>query len=105
MTAEVLGTLIGAAIQGQIVASAHTMKHCLHHNLSTSHLGNSSSGGAEVVKSLALSQDFLSHAVRVTVAVVRRQRTSLERNWHWIVPDWAQIWAESHPLSAHPFTF
>ncbi|XP_076127917.1 major facilitator superfamily domain-containing protein 2B [Alosa pseudoharengus] len=63
MTAEVLGTLVGAAIQGQIVASAHTMKHCLHHNLSTSHLGNSS--GSEVVKSLALSQDFLSHAREV----------------------------------------
>ena len=65
MTAEVLGTLIGAAIQGQIVASAHTLKHCLHHNLSASHLANGS--GAEVVRSLALSQDFLSHAVRITV--------------------------------------
>lgn len=78
MTAEVLGTLIGAAIQGQIVASAHTMKHCLHHNLSTSHLGNTSSGGAEVVKSLALSQDFLSHAVRVTVAAARCSDTADE---------------------------
>uniref|UniRef100_H3CWC5 MFSD2 lysolipid transporter B, sphingolipid n=1 Tax=Tetraodon nigroviridis TaxID=99883 RepID=H3CWC5_TETNG len=28
MTMEVLGTLVGAAIQGQIVASAHTKKHC-----------------------------------------------------------------------------
>ncbi|KAM8954063.1 sphingosine-1-phosphate transporter MFSD2B [Pelodytes ibericus] len=28
MTMEVLGTLIGAALQGQIVASAHTGRHC-----------------------------------------------------------------------------
>ncbi|KAE8605216.1 hypothetical protein XENTR_v10015028 [Xenopus tropicalis] len=28
MTVEVLGTLIGAAVQGQIVASAHTGSHC-----------------------------------------------------------------------------
>ncbi|CAJ0926186.1 unnamed protein product [Ranitomeya imitator] len=28
MTMEVLGTLIGAALQGQIVASAHTSHHC-----------------------------------------------------------------------------
>uniref|UniRef100_A0AAR2IS54 Major facilitator superfamily domain containing 2B n=1 Tax=Pygocentrus nattereri TaxID=42514 RepID=A0AAR2IS54_PYGNA len=60
MTMEVLGTLVGAAIQGQIVASAHTLKHCRHHNVSAGHLGNSS--GTEVIRSLALSQDFLSHA-------------------------------------------
>lgn len=59
---EVLGTLVGAAIQGQIVASAHTLKHCAHHNMSAGHLGNSS---GEVIRSLAQSQDFLSHAVRV----------------------------------------
>ncbi|XP_063298184.1 sphingosine-1-phosphate transporter MFSD2B isoform X2 [Pelobates fuscus] len=29
MTMEVLGTLIGAALQGQIVASAHTGRHCM----------------------------------------------------------------------------
>uniref|UniRef100_A0A673BG84 Major facilitator superfamily domain containing 2B n=1 Tax=Sphaeramia orbicularis TaxID=375764 RepID=A0A673BG84_9TELE len=34
MTMEVLGTLVGAAIQGQIVASAHTRKHCPTHNMS-----------------------------------------------------------------------
>lgn len=28
MTMEVLGTLIGAALQGQIVASAHVSPHC-----------------------------------------------------------------------------
>lgn len=28
MTAEVLGTLIGAGLQGQIVASAHVSHHC-----------------------------------------------------------------------------
>ncbi|KAM5163477.1 sphingosine-1-phosphate transporter MFSD2B [Mantella aurantiaca] len=32
MTVEVLGTLIGAALQGQIVASAHTAHHCLVNN-------------------------------------------------------------------------
>uniref|UniRef100_A0A8C1GPE7 Major facilitator superfamily domain containing 2B n=1 Tax=Cyprinus carpio TaxID=7962 RepID=A0A8C1GPE7_CYPCA len=68
MTAEVLGTLVGAAIQGQIVASAHTLKHCPHRNLTTGHLGNSS--GTEVIRSMAISQDFLSHAVRVTVKLL-----------------------------------
>lgn len=67
---EVLGTLVGAAIQGQIVASAHTLKHCPPHNMSASYLGNSS--GAEIVRSLVRSQDYLSHAVSVTVP---RQRT------------------------------
>uniref|UniRef100_A0A3B4ABC5 Uncharacterized protein n=1 Tax=Periophthalmus magnuspinnatus TaxID=409849 RepID=A0A3B4ABC5_9GOBI len=37
MTMEVMGTLVGAAIQGQIVASAHTRKHC--HNLTTAVAG------------------------------------------------------------------
>uniref|UniRef100_A0A8C2DT93 Major facilitator superfamily domain containing 2B n=1 Tax=Cyprinus carpio TaxID=7962 RepID=A0A8C2DT93_CYPCA len=50
MTAEVLGTLVGAAIQGQIVASAHTLKHCPHRNLTNGHLGNSS--GTEVIRSM-----------------------------------------------------
>ncbi|TRY66122.1 hypothetical protein DNTS_029065 [Danionella cerebrum] len=63
MTVEVLGTLVGAAIQGQIVASAHTLKHCPHRNLTTSHRGNSS--GTEVIRALVLSQDFLSHAKEV----------------------------------------
>ena len=64
MTMEVLGTLVGAAIQGQIVASAHTLKNCPQHNMSASHLGNGS--GAEIVKRIVHSQDFLSHAVSVT---------------------------------------
>lgn len=63
MTMEVLGTLVGAAIQGQIVASAHTLKHCPTHNTSTGYLGNSS--GAEIVKSLVRSQDYLSHSKEV----------------------------------------
>ncbi|XP_022593503.1 major facilitator superfamily domain-containing protein 2B-like [Seriola dumerili] len=63
MTMEVLGTLVGAAIQGQIVASAHTLKHCPTHNISAGYLGNSS--GAEIVKSLVHSQDYLSHAKEV----------------------------------------
>uniref|UniRef100_A0A8C5MBU7 MFSD2 lysolipid transporter B, sphingolipid n=1 Tax=Leptobrachium leishanense TaxID=445787 RepID=A0A8C5MBU7_9ANUR len=36
MTMEVLGTLIGAALQGQIVASAHTGHHCAVNNETTS---------------------------------------------------------------------
>lgn len=62
---EVLGTLVGAAIQGQIVASAHTLKHCPTQNTSASQLGNGS--GAEIIKSLVHSQDYLSHSVSVTV--------------------------------------
>lgn len=65
MTMEVLGTLVGAAIQGQIVASAHTLKHCRTQNTTTGYLGNSS--GAEIVKSPMHSQDYLSHGVSVTV--------------------------------------
>lgn len=60
MTMEVLGTLVGAAIQGQIVASAHTRKHCSSHNMSASYLGNNSR--AEIIKSLVRSQEYLSHA-------------------------------------------
>ncbi|XP_051952210.1 sphingosine-1-phosphate transporter MFSD2B-like isoform X1 [Xyrauchen texanus] len=63
MTMEVLGTLVGAAIQGQIVASAHTLKHCSHRNLSAGHLGNSS--GTKIIRSLALSHDLLSDAKEV----------------------------------------
>lgn len=59
MTMEVLGTLVGAAIQGQIVASAHTLKHCPTLNASAGHLGNRS----EVIKSLVRSQEYLSHSV------------------------------------------
>lgn len=65
MTMEVLGTLVGAAIQGQIVASAHTLKHCPPHNMSAGYLGNSS--GAEIIKSLVHSQDYLSHSVSFTM--------------------------------------
>uniref|UniRef100_A0A8C7XV53 MFSD2 lysolipid transporter B, sphingolipid n=1 Tax=Oryzias sinensis TaxID=183150 RepID=A0A8C7XV53_9TELE len=60
MTMEVLGTLLGAAIQGQIVASAHTLKHCPTHNVSAGYLGNSS--GAEVVESVVRVQAYLSQA-------------------------------------------
>ncbi|XP_054618026.1 major facilitator superfamily domain-containing protein 2B isoform X4 [Dunckerocampus dactyliophorus] len=64
MTLEVLGTLVGAAIQGQIVASAHTLKHCPTHNVSAGHPGNDS--GGEVVKSLLVrSEEYLSHAKEV----------------------------------------
>lgn len=63
---EVLGTLVGAAIQGQIVASAHTKKHCPIHNISAGHLGNGS--GTEIVRSVLHSQDYMSHSVSVTCA-------------------------------------
>lgn len=68
MTVEILGTLLGAAIQGQIVARAHNLKHCPHINVSAGHLENSS--GTEVIRSLALSQDFLSQAVSITVTII-----------------------------------
>uniref|UniRef100_A0A3P9A2L6 Major facilitator superfamily domain containing 2B n=1 Tax=Esox lucius TaxID=8010 RepID=A0A3P9A2L6_ESOLU len=72
MTLEVLGTLVGAAIQGQIVAGAHTLKHCPQHNnnttVSTGHLGNGS--GAEIVKRIVHSQDFLSDALYMIAAGV-----------------------------------
>uniref|UniRef100_A0A8C6KPL1 MFSD2 lysolipid transporter B, sphingolipid n=1 Tax=Nothobranchius furzeri TaxID=105023 RepID=A0A8C6KPL1_NOTFU len=58
MTMEVLGTLVGAAIQGQIVASAHTLKHCPTHNMSAGYLGNSS-GAAEIVRSPVHLRAFL----------------------------------------------
>lgn len=58
---EVLGTLVGAAIQGQIVASAHTLKHCPTQNASAGHLGNDSR--AEVIKSLVRSQEYLAYSV------------------------------------------
>ncbi|XP_034018201.1 major facilitator superfamily domain-containing protein 2B isoform X2 [Thalassophryne amazonica] len=63
MTMEVLGTLAGAAIQGQIVASAHTRKHCRTQNVSAGYLGNGS--GAEIIRSLLHAQDYLSHAKEV----------------------------------------
>ncbi|XP_035764608.1 major facilitator superfamily domain-containing protein 2B [Neolamprologus brichardi] len=63
MTMEVLGTLVGAAIQGQIVASAHTLKHCPTSNMSAGYLGNSS--GAEIVKSMVHSKEYLSYAKQV----------------------------------------
>ncbi|XP_061560517.1 major facilitator superfamily domain-containing protein 2B isoform X2 [Phycodurus eques] len=60
MTLEVLGTLAGAAIQGQIVASAHRLKHCQGPNGTSNALNNS--GGAEVVRNLVRSEEYMSHA-------------------------------------------
>lgn len=89
MTMEVLGTLVGAAIQGQIVASAHTLKHCPTHNVSASYLGNSS--GAEIIKSLVRSQEYLSHSVSVTVPS-QEPRCAQRR---------PQRWSENN-LDCHP---
>ncbi|XP_077443595.1 major facilitator superfamily domain-containing protein 2B [Stigmatopora argus] len=63
MTMEVLGTLAGATIQGQIVASAHRLKHCQGNNATANALNNS--GGAEVVRSLVRSEEYLTHAKEV----------------------------------------
>ncbi|KAM8826052.1 major facilitator superfamily domain-containing protein 2B [Synchiropus splendidus] len=64
MTMEVLGTLVGAAIQGQIVASAHRMKHCPTPNITFGYIVNSSSG-AEIVKTQVHPQDHLLHSKEV----------------------------------------
>lgn len=80
MTMEVLGTLVGAAIQGQIVASAHTLKHCPTNNMSAGYLGNSS--GAEIVKSMVHSKEYLSYAVSITVpSQEARCAKSRPKNW------------------------
>ena len=52
MLFEVIGTLAGAVVQGQLVSSAHSQKHCLNKTA-----GNSS--GVEL-------QDFLLHAVNIS---------------------------------------
>ncbi|KAI1897750.1 hypothetical protein AGOR_G00086490 [Albula goreensis] len=59
MTMEVLGTLVGAAVQGQIVASAHTLKNCSPNLTASLPLGNGST------THIALAPDFLSHAKEV----------------------------------------
>lgn len=89
MTMEVLGTLVGAAIQGQIVASAHTLKHCPTHNVSAGYLGNSS--GAEIIKNLVRSQEYLSHSV--SVAVPSQEPRCAQRR--------PQRWSENN-LDCHP---
>ncbi|KAJ8378809.1 hypothetical protein AAFF_G00236260 [Aldrovandia affinis] len=60
MTMELLGTLVGAAVQGHIVASAHTLKHCSPHNLSA---GPPSENGSSA--HITLVPDFLSQAKEV----------------------------------------
>ncbi|XP_064411318.1 major facilitator superfamily domain-containing protein 2B [Latimeria chalumnae] len=68
MTVEVLGTLIGAAIQGQIVASAHASKHCTLQNasavspLNRSYVSSSTEGS---ISPYSQPQGFLSHAKQV----------------------------------------
>lgn len=92
MTMEVLGTLVGAAIQGQIVASAHTLKHCPTHNMSADNLGNIS--GAEIIKSPLHSQDYLSHSVSVTMSgrVPRCAKSRLQ--------SWPENNSNCHPRSS-----
>ncbi|XP_072558842.1 major facilitator superfamily domain-containing protein 2B isoform X1 [Paramormyrops kingsleyae] len=63
MTMEVLGTLLGAAIQGQIVANAHTLKHCRNQSLGATQLGNGTAAEqvTQIVRSLSPSLDILSY--------------------------------------------
>ncbi|XP_066452811.1 sphingosine-1-phosphate transporter MFSD2B [Eleutherodactylus coqui] len=65
MTMEVLGTLIGAALQGQIVASAHTSHHC-HMDYGT--LNTSTNATSSLMNSTILipgSADYKLHARNV----------------------------------------
>ncbi|XP_029451868.1 major facilitator superfamily domain-containing protein 2B isoform X4 [Rhinatrema bivittatum] len=66
MMVEVLGTLIGAAVQGQIVASAHTSAHCVLHN-GTVNLIENVTEIAKVPNNSSLSQSlaFQFHAEKV----------------------------------------
>ncbi|NWY04796.1 MFS2B protein, partial [Nothoprocta ornata] len=66
MTMEVLGTLIGAALQGQIVASAHVSHHC-----TTNVSANTSSQGSSLHEpSVPELLDPLSHPVYMIAAGV-----------------------------------
>ncbi|NWX82980.1 MFS2B protein, partial [Nothoprocta pentlandii] len=66
MTMEVLGTLIGAALQGQIVASAHVSHHC-----TTNVSANTSSQGSSLHEpSVPEPLDPLSHPVYMIAAGV-----------------------------------
>lgn len=71
MTMEVLGTLVGAALQGQIVASAHLSHHCTLNppvNTTSSTLSlNSTSGFPE-------PSDPLSHQVSVYGSMLKSLR-------------------------------
>ncbi|KAG2467701.1 MFS2B protein, partial [Polypterus senegalus] len=65
MTMEVLGTLIGAAIQGQIVASAHASRHCPLYNTSIDASANATedSESSNSTPSSTMTHDFLRQAV------------------------------------------
>ncbi|KAH0621941.1 hypothetical protein JD844_023696 [Phrynosoma platyrhinos] len=57
MTFEVLGTLVGAALHGQIVASAHASDQCIH-NETTEHIHQQ--------ENISIIQD-LSHGIHTDV--------------------------------------
>ncbi|MBN3291544.1 MFS2B protein, partial [Polypterus senegalus] len=65
MTMEVLGTLIGAAIQGQIVASAHASRHCPLYNTSIDASANATedSESSNSTPSSTMTHDFLRQAM------------------------------------------
>ncbi|XP_039604301.1 major facilitator superfamily domain-containing protein 2B [Polypterus senegalus] len=67
MTMEVLGTLIGAAIQGQIVASAHASRHCPLYNTSIDASANATedSESSNSTPSSTMTHDFLRQAKEV----------------------------------------
>ncbi|XP_043918689.1 major facilitator superfamily domain-containing protein 2B [Protopterus annectens] len=64
MTAEVVGTLIGAAIQGQIVSGAHSSVQCSQYNISNDIALNTTniSDPLRSISTLLHSPEFLFHA-------------------------------------------
>lgn len=63
MTMEVLGTLIGAALQGQIVASAHTAHHCLVNNGTMNLTVNATDSMENITFLIPGTPDYQIHAV------------------------------------------
>ncbi|XP_068136366.1 sphingosine-1-phosphate transporter MFSD2B-like [Hyperolius riggenbachi] len=65
MTVEVLGTLIGAAVQGQIVASAHSAHHCNVYNMTMNLTVNSTDSLVNTTFLIPGSPDYQIHARNV----------------------------------------
>ncbi|XP_075057466.1 sphingosine-1-phosphate transporter MFSD2B [Mixophyes fleayi] len=65
MTMEVLGTLIGAALQGQIVASAHTARHCHVNNGTVNITVNATDSLVNTTFFVPGSPDYQIHARNV----------------------------------------
>ncbi|PIO31774.1 hypothetical protein AB205_0212540, partial [Aquarana catesbeiana] len=63
MTVEVLGTLIGAALQGQIVASAHTAHHCHVINRTMNFTVNATNSMENITFFIPGTPDYQLHAL------------------------------------------